>query len=426
MQATKPKHAPSSRSSVRLACKNSQPGKAASRAPPSPAALAPPDAQLIPWTDTSQTTARRVSHSTGSQTDLPGPSGASADLHVQGRHPTPSATPAEASAEGTKLLRSASQAASQAASHGIMTRHQQAQMTSSESSAAIKAAPWTLLTQTNMRLKLKPQVATTATQTEDPVQSVAAPASNDNPQDGSVDSSHQAKTSEIAAAHSITSDRDVPRCSQSQSEHRKGAHHGHAVAQQAASAPKAPNNQTDSQTAVASRPAAGPAAKTAATSVVTAGDDQTLQQRQVASAVNIAGRPPGMASPARGATSRPQALPTRAASSRSQAEPARAVDSSLLGAPAGSARPHTRSSSMKGGKASDKASARAVHRGSDTIKPRVTSPRRAVAMQPLHSLSPNAKFMFQPQQTVIQSGRVNSKHSLALQAGELCVIPTLS
>lgn len=307
-----------------------------------------------------------------------------------------------------------------------MTRHQRAQMTCSESSAAITAAPWTLLTQANMRLKLKPQVATTATQTEDPVQSLAAPASNENPQDGSVDSSHQAKTSEITAANSITSDRDVHRCSQSQSEHRKVAHHGPAVAQQAASASKAPNNQTDSQTAVASRPAAGPAAETAATSVVNAGDDQALQQRQVAIAVNVAGRPSGMSLPARAATSRPQALPTRAASSRSQAEPARAVDSSLLGPSAGSPRPNTRSSSMKGGKASYKASARAVHRGSDTIKPRLTSPRRAVAMQPLHSLSPNAKFMFQQQPTAVQSGRVNSKHSLALQAGELCVIPTLS
>ena len=91
------------------------------------------------------------SQDVGTQTDSPAES-SSCNLHLE--HPFLSANSAEALAEGTRLL--------MAAPRGTFTQQHITQL-----SAGLRAAPWTLLTRSNIQLRLKPMVAATGTQTED-------------------------------------------------------------------------------------------------------------------------------------------------------------------------------------------------------------------------------------------------------------------
>ena len=79
------------------------------------------------------------------------------------KHLGASADPATALAEGTRLL--------MAASRHLLTRHQHALTDNAQLTAAVQTAPWTLLTQSNIQLRLKPQVAAAGTQTEEVCQS---------------------------------------------------------------------------------------------------------------------------------------------------------------------------------------------------------------------------------------------------------------
>lgn len=97
-----------------------------------------------------------TSQDVGTQTDCPSEA-SSCNLHPE--HPFRSAHPAEALAEGTRLL--------MATPDGSVTRHQH----TTQLSAGLRAAPWTLLTQSNIQLRLKPLVAAAGTQTEDMRQS---------------------------------------------------------------------------------------------------------------------------------------------------------------------------------------------------------------------------------------------------------------
>ena len=149
VQATAATHVHSSRMSVRLANKRSPVHPVA--LPSSPVALS--NAQLTSQTDS---TIKCQSQTIATQTDSAIDTVPAIGDHVRG--PLLRAASAEAAAEGTRLLL--------LGSPGVLATSQQALKDNSESIAAIKTAPWMLLSQANMQLRLKPAVASTATQTE--------------------------------------------------------------------------------------------------------------------------------------------------------------------------------------------------------------------------------------------------------------------
>ncbi len=414
VQAAKPTKVASSRTSVRLASKHSPSRHLAPRRIASPVAQVRFTAQHEQQTDSST---RRLSQSIGIQTDFAGDAGCSANplMQTQGRHPLLSANPAKALAEGTRLLLATSRPAA-----GTMTRRQQALVGLHDSSASAKAAPWTLLTQASMQLKLRTPVATTATQTEDAVQSDVLPVSSmaAQPETNSCHCKHVNRLMMASAhglsqsddaAHSFTSNTSAHRRSQTQSgpQHLTGC--CQAAAQPAATASTFPKKQADPAVQAATKPAARSAASSAAIPASNAVKVQVQQQAQASAAADAACMPLCLASLGGAIANSPRMSPTRDFAGSPQACPARAV--------ANSPRPQTRSSNMQRGQASDSASNKAkkrdsdramkiaaarasdrpMHVDSDRAKQVVKPPRRAIATSPLHSLSPNFRFMFQRQ-----------------------------
>lgn len=95
---------------------------------------------------------KSMSQDVGTQTSCPAEF-SSCNLHPE--HPFTTAHLAEALAEGTRLL--------MAAPESTAPKRQQ----TTQLPAGIRATPWTLLTQSNIQLRLKPVVAMAGTQTED-------------------------------------------------------------------------------------------------------------------------------------------------------------------------------------------------------------------------------------------------------------------
>ena len=410
VQAAKPNKVASPSTSVHLASKHSPSRHLAPRQVTSPVAEVPFTAQHEQQTDSST---KRLSQSIGTQTDFAADAGCSANplTQMQGRHPLLSANPAQALAEGTRLLLATSRAAA-----GTMTRRQQALLGLHDSSVSAKAAPWTLLTQASMQLKLRTPVASTAIQTEDAVQSDVLPVSSmpAQPETNSchvnrlVKASAQRVSQSYDAACSFTSITSAHRRTQAQSgpQHLTGC--CQAAAQPAATASTFPKKQADLAVQAATKPAAGSAASSAAIPASCTVKTQVQQQTQASGAADPACTPQCLASVAGATENNSGMLPTRVSASSPQA--------SLVGA-ASSPRPNTRSSNMQGGQASDSASDKAKtrdsgraintaaarasdrpkHVSSNRAKQVVKPPRRAVAPCPLHRLSPNSKFMFQEQ-----------------------------
>ncbi|KAL0031172.1 hypothetical protein WJX77_007789 [Trebouxia sp. C0004] len=400
-KAAKPNKVASSRTSVHLASKHSPSRHLAPQRIAIPVAQVPFTAQHEQQTVSGT---KCLSHSIGTQTDFAADAGCSANplMQTKGRRPLLSANPAKALAEGTRLLLATSRAAA-----GTMTRRQQALVGLHDSSASAKAAPWTLLTQASMQLKLRTPVATTAIQTEDALQSDALPVSSMAalPETSSchrkhvnhlVKASAQGRSQSDDAAHSLTSITSAHRRCQ-------------AAAQPAATASIFPKKQADPAVQAATKPAAGAAASSAGIPASNAVKAQVQQQAQASGAADAACMPQRLALFARAITNSPGMSPSRGLAGSPQASPNGAVESSP--------RPQTRSSNMQGGQALDSASNKAKNRDSDRAtstasatasdRPRrvdsdraqqaVKPPRRAVAAKPRHSLSPNSRFMFQPQ-----------------------------
>ena len=375
---------------------------------------------------------KRLSQSIGTQTDF----AADVDYSInpltqtQGRHPLLSANPAQALAEGTRLLLATSTAAA-----GTMTRRQQALVGLHDSSASGKAAPWTLLTQASMQLKLRTPVATTSTQTEDALQSDVLPVSSMavQPETNSCRYKHvnrlmkasaQSLSQSDDAAHSVISIASAHRRSQAQSrpQHLTGSHQ--AAAQPAETAATLPKKQTDLAIQAATEPAAGSAASSAAIPASNVVEVQVQQQAQASGAADAACTPGRLALFAGASTNSPGMSPTGGFAGSPQASP--------IGAVASSPRPNTRSSNMQGGQASDSASDKAknrdsgraintasarasdrpMHVSSNRAKQVVKPPRRAVASSPLHRLSPNSRFMFQEQRKPLPAAAPSLLRSL--------------
>ena len=397
---------------MRLASKPSPCRHLAPRRVASPVAQVPFTGQHEQQTDSST---KRLSQSTGTQTDF----AADVDCSIktltqtQGRHPLLSANPAQALAEGTRLLLATSTAAA-----GTMTRRQQALVGLHDSSASGKAAPWTLLTQASMQLKLRTPVATTSTQTEDALQSDMLPVNSTavQPETNSchhkhvnrlVKASAQSLSQSDDAAHSVISIASAHRRSQAQlrPQHLTGSRQ--AAAQPAETASTFPKKQTDLAIQAATEPAAGSAASSAAIPASNVVKVQVQQQAQASGAADAACTPGRLALFAGASTNSPGMSPTGGFAGSPQASP--------IGAVASSPRPNTRSSNMQGGQASDSASDKAKNRdsgraintasarasdrprhvSSNRAKQVVKPSRRAVASSPLHRLSPNSRFMFQ-------------------------------
>ncbi len=448
VQAAKPNKVASSRTSVRLASKHSPSRHLAPRRVASPVAQVPFTAQHEQQTDSST---KRLSQSIGTQTDFVGDAGCNVNhlTQMQGRHPSLSANPAQALAEGTRLLLATSRPAAR-----TMTRRQQALVGLHDSSASAKAAPWTLLTQASMQLKLRTPVASTATQTEDAVQSDVLPVSSmaAQPETNSchvnrlVKASAQSLSQSDDAAHSFTSITSGHRRSQAESgpQHLTGC--CQAAAQPAATASNFPKKQADLAVQAANKPAAGSAASSAAIPASNVVKVQVQQQAQASGAADAACMPQRLASVAGATTNNPEMSPTRAFAGSPHASPAGAV--------ASSPRPNTRFSNMQGGQASDSASDKAKNRdsgraintasarasdrpkhvSSNRAKQVVKPPRRAVATSPLHRLSPNSKFMFQEQRkplpavapSLLRSLPPNSNHMSQPQGEPLAATMTPS
>lgn len=387
---------------MRLASKHSPSCHLAPQQIASPVAGVPFTAQREQQTDS---TTKRLSQSIGTQTDLNADAGCSANLVMQahGRHPLLSADPAKALAEGTRLLLATSRAAA-----GTMTRRQHAMVGLRDSPAATKAAPWTLLTQASMQLKLRPPVATTSTQTEDALQSGVLPVSSmaAQPETNSchrkhvnrlVKASAQGMSQSDDAAHSFPSITSAHRHTQAQSgpQHLTGC--CQAAAQPAATASKCPKKQADPVVQAATKPAAGSAASSAAIPASNVVRVQVQQQAQASGAADAACMPRRLALLAGAITNSPGMSPTRGFAGSPQASP--------VGVVASSPKPNTRSSNMQAGQDSDRAmntasamaSDRPRHVKSERAKQVVKPSRKAVTTRPLHSLSPNARFMFHEQ-----------------------------
>lgn len=447
VQAAKPNKVASSRTSVRLASKHSPSCNLAPRQIASPVAEVHCTAQHEQQTDSST---KRLSQSIGTQTDFAADAGCSANplTQMQGRHPLLSANPAQALAEGTRLLLATSRAAA-----GTMTRRQQALVKLHDSSASAKAATWTLLTQASMQLKLRTPVASIATQTEDVLQSQMLPVSS-MPAQPETNSCHRKHVTHLVkasahdlsqsddAAHSFTSITSAHRRPQAQAGPQHLAGCRPAAAQPAATASNFPKKQADLAVQAASRSAAGSAAFSAAIPASKAVEVRVQQQAKASGAVDAACMLQCLASVAGTTTNSSGMSPTRASAGSPRASPAGAVASGPQASPAGavasSPRPHTRSSNVQGGQASESASDKAKNRdsgraintastrasdrpkhvSSNRAKQVVKPPRRAVAPGPLHRSSPNSKFMFQEQRkplpalvpSLLRSLSPNSNH----------------
>ena len=437
VQAAKPNKVASSRTSVRLASNHSPSCHLAPRRIASPVAQVPFTAQHEQQTDSST---KRLSQSIGTQTDFAADVDCSINplTQTQGRHPLLSANPAQALAEGTRLLLATSTAAA-----GTMTRRQQALVGLHDSSASGKAAPWTLLTQASMQLKLRTPLATTSTQTEDALQSDVLPVNSmaAQPETNScrhkqvnrlVKASAQSLSQSDDAAHSVISTSSGHRRSQAQSRPQHPTGSRQAAAQPAETASTSPMKQTDLAIQAATEPAAGSAASSAAIPASNVVEVQVQQQAQASGAADVACTPGRLAWFAGASTNSPGMSPTNGFAGSPQASP--------IGAVASSPRPNTRSSNMQGGQASDSASddkaknrdsARAIntasarasdrpmHVSSNRAKQVVKPPRRAVASSPLHRLSPNSRFMFQEQRKPLPAAAPSLLRSLPLNSNRM-------
>ena len=397
--------------------------------------------------------------------------------HVRG--PLLHAAPAEALAEGTRLLL--------LGSPGVLARSQQALKDNSESLAAIKTAPWMLLNQANMQLRLKPAVASTATQTEGTHQTGVPLACSVAQADSQVEQPTEKQLSEPSIACHVMSDGTVHRHRHNQSKQLDAQVGDKALA--ALSGTAAGDSSIETHAPVKPAGARATAAGTSTEVLTPAGthsgaratDSSTghleaaatksgmkasttascrpLQQRTPAPLTRAAVGSPQ--TPLAGAVaSSPHAVPCGAAANCPQTSPP-GVDASCLQAwPAGPAavRLLTRSSSMQAaqisqpviaqackvsntvkpqqGKTSDTAKSLAGQasdaampqpaKASDPkkpqpgkVKPGMKSPRRAVAMSPWQVQSRNAHFMFQETVASPAYAAEDSKHSQTQQATKL-------
>ena len=456
--------------SVRLANKRSPVHPAA--LPSSPVAFS--NAQLPSQTDC---TIKCQSQTIATQTDSAIDTVPAIGDHVRG--PLLRAAPAEALAEGTRLL--------MLGSPGVLARSQQTLKDNGESLAAIKTAPWMLLSQANMQLRLKPAVASTATQTEGTHQTGVPLACAVAQADSQVEQPTEKQVSESSIACHVMSDGTVQRHRHNQSK-RLDAQVGdkalaalsgtaagdssietHAPAKPSGARATAAGTSTEVLTPAGTRSGARAtdsstghleaAATKSGMKASTTASCGPLQQRTPAPLTKAAVGSPQ--TPHAGAVaSSPHAGPCGAAANCPQTSPPGGDASCLQAWPAGPAavRLLTRSSSMQAAKISQPVIAQACKvsnivtpqqgKASDTakslagkasdaampqpvkasdpkkpqpgkVKPGMKSPRRAVAISPWQVQSRNAHFMFQETAASPAYAAEDSKHSQTQQATKL-------